>query len=90
MKEFRSHIILEIHKQRPHKLDLRALYPRCCIVSLSFVKGAIEEMEDPCWINLIHLGALRMLRDETGISYGFDIILASAMQCFAINRFSYP
>ena len=66
MKEFRSHVILELHKQGTRKLNLENMYPRCCIVSLTFVKGAAEEMADPCWLNIIHLGALRMLHDSNG------------------------
>ena len=68
MKEFRSHVILEIHKQGLRKLDLLKLYPRCCIVSVAFVKAAPgDDMETPCWLNIIHLGALRLLQDDKGM-----------------------
>ena len=67
MKEFRSHVILEIHKQGLRKLDLLKLYPRCCIVSVAFVKAVPgDDMETPCWLNIIHLGALRLLQDDKG------------------------
>lgn len=66
MNEFRSHIILEIHKQGLRKLNLTELYPRCSIVSLTLVKGAAVDMETPCWVTVVYLGALRMLRDNSG------------------------
>ncbi|KAF6027962.1 C27A7.1 [Bugula neritina] len=64
MKEFRSHVILEMHKAGLGRVNLKDLYSRCCIVSLTLVKSSMGIMETPCWINIINLGALRMLRDE--------------------------
>jgi len=68
MKEFRSHVILEMHKAGLGRINLKDLYSRCCIVSLTLVKSSMDIMETPCWINIINLGALRMLRDENGRS----------------------
>lgn len=62
MKEFKSHMAIEMSKRKPH---MEILQPRS-IVALSFVKNTIDDMDTPCWIILINFLALNALQDQRG------------------------
>ncbi|CAH1772774.1 unnamed protein product [Owenia fusiformis] len=60
MKEFKSHMALEMSTNQPrsHRLQRQA------IVAISFVRNTIEDLQTPCWICIVNFAALDALENE--------------------------
>ncbi|XP_022083353.1 myosin-IIIb-like isoform X2 [Acanthaster planci] len=71
IKEYKIQLALEAKKSDQSEIDKRRL-KQLCLVSLSFVKDAVEDVNTPCWISIVVLPALRLdnpkiLQDATRI-----------------------
>lgn len=84
MKEYRSHVILHLHRTGLRRLDLETLR-RLSVISLSLVRTSQDDRKTPCWLNIINLEALRMLNNQAGLS-DFSIHHAVAAIPLASSR----
>ena len=59
IREYKIQLALEAKKSDQSEIDKKRL-KQLCVVSLSFVKDAVEDINTPCWISIVVLPALRL------------------------------
>ncbi|XP_033640146.1 myosin-IIIb-like isoform X1 [Asterias rubens] len=92
IREYKIQLALEAKKSDQSEIDKKRL-KQLCVVSLSFVKDAVEDINTPCWISIVVLPALRLDNPKTMVKFkdvnpevSIQMVLQDATKILSVYR----